>query len=434
MNIRPLALSLAAAMLAGAAPTAAAGAPYVPGEVIVRFKGERAGRELRLPAGVGVGPAARALRSNPRVSYATANYIAHASAQPFFPNDPGKAGVPGGWQQQQWNFLSGAGINAPQAWGNLIERGRPGGRGVKVAVLDTGVAYKTAGRYRISPDLRAGQFVRGYDFVAKDPRPFDENGHGTHVASTIGERVNNGLGLTGIAYGVRLMPLRVLDSNGAGDAFDIARALRYAARNGAQVINMSLEFDSSVTAAQIPEIVSAVRYAGGRDSLVVAASGNEGISRVAYPARVRRVLSVGGTTEHLCQADYSNEGRGLDLVAPGGGHDSLSPSEPNCRPFEEGGRDVFQLTFTDTGKVRNFGYPDSYQGTSMAAPHVSGTAALIIASGVIGRRPTPAAIERRLKQTARDLGEPGYDRRYGCGAIDAAIATTPGPPPTPNGC
>src|SRR5213076_432438 len=102
-----------------------------------------------------------------------------------------------------------------------------GGRGTIVAVLDTGVAYRTYRRYRRAPDLR--HFTRGYDFVDEDRYPFDLNGHGTHVSGTIGETTNNHKGATGVAYRSRIMPLRVLDAAGDGDTVAISRAIRYAA-------------------------------------------------------------------------------------------------------------------------------------------------------------------------------------------------------------
>ena len=136
-------------------------------------------------------------------------------------------------------------------------------------------------------------------------------------------------------------------------------------------------------------------------------------------------MSVGATTEHLCQADYSNSGSGLDISAPGGGLDADIPGDPHCRPGAEPvGRDIYQMTYS-TRSVRHFGLPSGYVGTSMAAPHVSATAALVIASGVIGPHPTPAQVEARLKATARDLGTPGPDSRYGAGMVDAARAVTP---------
>ena len=221
------------------------------------------------------------------------------------------------------------------------------------------------------------------------------------------------------------MPVRVLDRAGTGDSVAISAGLRYAARKGAKVINLSFEFDSSVTRGQIPDILDALRYARRKGALVIGASGNFSAHAVAYPARASHVMSVGATTEHLCQADYSNSGSSLDISAPGGGLDADIPGDPNCRPGAEPvGRDIYQMTYS-TRSVRHFGLPSGYVGTSMAAPHVSATAALVIASGVIGRNPTPAQVEARLKATARDLGTPGPDSRYGAGMVDAARAVTP---------
>src|SRR5439155_4130525 len=135
---------------------------------------------------------------------------------------------------------------------------------------------------------------------------------------------------------------------------------------------------------------------------------------------------VGATTQHGCQADYSNEGADLDLVAPGGGPDAAVDGDPNCRPQDQAGGDVYQMTFT--GGVRSFGLPSGYIGTSMAAPHVSAAAALVIASKLLGPNPSPQAIERRLEQTATDLGPPGADARYGWGLVNAARATDPAIP------
>jgi serine protease len=262
--------------------------------------------------------------------------------------------------------------------------------------------------------------------VDNDRHANDENGHGTHVAMTIAEATNNGIGLTGLAYGVKIMPVRVLDAEGAGDAVAISRAIRYAARRGAKVINMSLEFDTSVTASQIPEIVSAVRYAHHKNVVMVAASGNEADNAVAYPARTSHVISVGAITKDGCQADYSNGGSGLKLVAPGGGNDAPNSDNPgdaaNCHP----GVDlppIFQQTFSHDGSIRKFGLRGSeYEGTSMASPHVAASAALLIASKRLGSRPSANAVEQRLEHTALDLGVPGYDTRYGYGEVQPANA------------
>jgi serine protease len=292
-----------------------------------------------------------------------------------------------------------------------------------VAVIDTGVAYRTRGRFRRAPDLRRRTFVRGYDFVGKDRRPFDRFGHGTHVAGTIAQHVNNGIGVTGLAYNAKIMPIRVLDENGEGGSYEISRGIRFAAKRGADVINLSLEFDPSITARHVPGIISAIRFAHRRGAVVVAAAGNESDASVAYPARARYAISVGGTTEHLCQADYSNAGNGLDLVAPGGGNDVANDDNPhdaeNCRP-ELTGRDIYQQTFVRN--PRRFSLPGGYQGTSMAAPHVSAIAALVIGTERLGKNPKPGRIASHLRSTARDLGPDGYDSRYGHGLVDAAAA------------
>lgn len=449
---RLVSLAVVAAALAAPTVAGAQSAPYVPDEVVVKYvdgtsrsaraatqRATRTGRPrptarlertLKLTGGQSVPAALAALRARPDVEYAGPNYLARAAA--FIPNDPGR-GTANGWRDVQWNFLPGSGVNAPDAWENLIAAGRPGGAGVVVAVLDTGVAYSNRGRYRRSPDFRGTRFLRGHDFVDHDRHPHDDNGHGTHVAGTIAERTDNGIGLTGLAYGARILPVRVLNSAGEGDSADIARGIRFAARRRAKVINLSLEFASGpggvTRASQIPEIVSAVRYANRRGALVVGASGNESQSRVAYPARLSTVVAVGATTEHTCIADYSNEGDGLDIVAPGGGSDArLREEADRCRPNAPPGRDVFQITFA--GSVRRFGIGRE-EGTSMAAPHVSATAALVVASGVLGPDPTPRAIVERLQATARDLGRPGLDPRYGAGMLDSAAATAPLPPPQP---
>jgi serine protease len=136
---------------------------------------------------------------------------------------------------------------------------------------------------------------------------------------------------------------------------------------------------------------------------------------------------VGATTEHGCLADYSNDGAGLTLVAPGGGADVNLPGDPNCHPEQPAGRDVYQVTFSGAS-TRRFGIPAGYEGTSMAAPHVTAVAALIIASGVLGRHPSPAQVIARLRATARKLGGGGDERLYGSGLVDAAAATARGGP------
>jgi serine protease len=425
-----------AAISAGAASAADAprDAPHVPGELLVKFDGGSE-RVLELPQGVDLPAAEQALAANPAVDYAVPNYVAHASG---IPNDPGPAGITGGWQRTQWNFLpcgslcgetpsqyqAKGGLNAPGAWDILKQRGAAFGRGARVAVLDTGVAYENKKpQFRKSPDFSRGQFVPGFDFVDKDKVPLDEDGHGTHVAGTIGERTGNHVGLTGLAPRAKIMPVRVLDSEGFGTARDIARGIRFAAAHHAQVINMSFEFSLGVNGcAKIKGICSAIKFAFKRGALVVAAAGNENGEPVAYPAGAPHVIGVGRTTKDACLASDSRTGAGLDLVAPGGGFPLLNTCGSDDSLFTRG-LPIFQLTFDGPG-FTNFGYPGGYEGTSMAAAHVSGVAAMIIASGVVGSSPT--AVECQLEGTARhtdsQLGQPYDPRLFGAGLIDAAAA------------
>jgi serine protease len=425
-----------------ATPASASGAPsYSPGELIVSYErgtthADRtavrsdmgvdsaatisdSSQLVRIDDGQGTGIKMKELESDPRVKYVRPNYQAHAS---FVPNDPGR-GALGQWTDVQWNFLDPFGIRVEGAWDNAINAGRPGGQGVIVAILDTGVAYRTSKRYRKAPDLSRGRFVQGHDFVRRNALPYDRNGHGTFVTGTVAQETNNGIGVTGVAYNSRIMPVRVLDFEGKGDVATIASGIRFAVRRGADVINMSFEFDIGLTASQIPDVISAIRYAHRHGVVLVGASGNAEDTRVAYPAASRNVISVGATTEHGCLAEYSNTGFGLDLVAPGGGADAVLDGDPNCKSFESSGRDVFQYTFTGEG-FRSFGLPSGYEGTSMSVPHVVGTIALLLATGKLGPNPTPEAIVDRLENTARDLGPPGYDSTYGWGLIDATAATT----------
>ncbi len=419
---RPLIAAAVAVSLLPASPALGAGPvpgrDYREGEVVVRS--DAGTRVVRIKDGSSVLGKMAELAQRPGVKSASPNWIARAA---YIPNDPGRHATPGGWQDVQWNFVNPlSGVNAPAAWDNLIAAGRPGGQDVVVAVVDTGVAYRNHKRFVRSPDL-TGRLRRGYDFVDGDRFPLDANGHGTHVASTIAEAVDNGISLTGLAYGATIMPIRVLDRRGEGDSAAIASGIRYAAAHGAKVINLSFEFSDAVRPRAIPDILSALRYARRRRALVVGAAGNAHKGHLAYPARAAEVLSVGAITEHGCQADYSNGGASLDISAPGGGADADVPGDPNCLPDEPPGRDIFQLTFK--GGVRSFGLPGGYEGTSMAAPHVSATAALVIASGALGAAPSPTALTKHLEATALDLGKPGPDSRYGAGKVDAAAATAP---------
>ncbi|MBS1879980.1 MAG: S8 family serine peptidase [Actinobacteria bacterium] len=437
-----------AAQSAGAAIGLAPAHGFAPRQLLVKVEGERHGHAIQLPRGVAVQQAARALRANPRVDYAVPNYIATASAAPpragaatetafALPNDPGTLGgsaeaaaAPGDWTTKQWNFLpyegvataqlplSPGGINAVEAWQNLAAAAHPGAEGVTVAVLDTGIAYRADGpRFRKSPDFTANQFVPGYDFVGRDNVPLDENGHGTHVAGTIAEKTNNGIGLTGLAYRAKLMPVRVLDARGRGNAAEIARGIRYAVAHGAQVINMSFNFGCN---KRVPTVDEALREAFARGVVTVASAGNLGSETcVSEPATGPRVIAVGGTTEGGCLGYYSLAGPAIDVLAPGGGNPIGGCPSISARP-------IYQVTLRP-GTTNQFAIPGNYVGTSMAAAHVSGLAAMVLASGVLGKQPSPKArveaVIRRIRSTARSLGLPATQQ--GAGLIDAGKATNP---------
>jgi serine protease len=430
MPIR-LPLLLVAAGLLLALPAGARAADYVPDEVIVRYEQGTGGgvaaqvaaeagtqpvqalpggsEQLEIDDGDSVRETIAELTADPNVAYAVPNWRARAAAEP---DDPGF--------RLQWNLFSTYGINVVEGWSLAEGLGAPGGRGAVVALLDSGVAYERRGRFRRAPDLRRSTFVRPYDFINKDRHPNDVFGHGTHVAGTIAQTTNNGIGTAGIAYNAKIMPLRVLDSNGEGDSAAIARAIRYAARYRADVINLSLEFPAEVRAAEIPDVLAALRYAHRRGVVVVAAAGNQADIAVAYPARAQSVIAVGATTVTGCQADYSNAGEDLDLMAPGGGPDAPNTDSAwdvaHCTP-DSIGRPIIQQTFTRG--VSRFGLPRSYEGTSMASPHVSAIAALVIATKRLGGHPSPRAVETHLEATARPTDRPD---RYGAGLIDAAAA------------
>jgi len=376
---------------------------------------------------------------------ASARLLARAA---YVPNDTGVAtlgGPPGGWASVQWELDGPFGINAPQAWSQAAGSGGSGGSGVTIAVLDSGVAYADRGPYRRSPDLATNRFVKGHDFVDDDPYPNDEFGHGTFVTSTIAASANNAYGTVGVAYRARIMPVRVLDFEGRGYPGTIARAIRYAVGRHVDIINLSLELYDAPPAPPVPRSVTASRgvraaLAEARRAgvLVVSAAGNSFDSRVPGKRYDTLALNVGGTTEHGCLGSYSNHGPGVDVVAPGGGADADIPSDPNCAPTLPAGRDISGVSFP-TGQPGTFEILPRFRGTSTAAPHVTGVAALVIASGILGPHPTPSAIEHHIERTARDLGAPGHDAIYGAGIVDATAATTPlattpeVPAPTPSG-
>jgi serine protease len=392
---------------------------------------------LTLPAGVTPPQAAAKIRGLPGIISALPDYIAHIAGQ-FFPDDPGRAHRIHGWQKLQWNFLSKAGIEAPRAWANLQADHRPGARGVVVAVVDTGIAFRNWKTFRRSPDFRGTKFVDPCDLVAgrikqgvcTDPYALDRESHGTFVASTIAEATNNNYGLTGLAYEASVMPVRVLDAEGNGDSSTIAAGIRYAVKHGAKVVNLSIEFTAGTTSGQIPDVVGAIAYAHNHGVVVVGAAGNDEDNSLDFPAALPAVISVGATTRDRCLAVYSDIGKNLDLVAPGGGEDTTSVTGSRCFPRRVL-PDIYQMTFGNPEKPSQFGFPSGWFGTSMAAPDVSAAAAMVIASGVIGRHPTPAQILDRLEATAKPLGNSQPNNAYGYGLLDIGAATSRGGPVIP---
>ena len=345
-------------------------------------------------------------KRNPNVEYAEPNFIAHAS---LAPNDT--------YYPLQWHLDNDdyGGINMESAWEITT-----GDCDVIVAVIDTGVAYEdydefvdNPGRgkdywitYQQAPDLYSTTFKAGYDFVNNDEHPNDDEGHGTHVTGTIAQSTNNDLGAAGVAFSTSIMPVKVLDSSGSGTYTDIADGIYFAANNGAKIINMSLGGSSgSIT------LENAVAYAYGKGVSIICSSGNDGLATiVSYPAAYDDYcIAVGATRYDEEVAYYSNRGPSLDLVAPGG--------DMNVDQNDDGYADgVLQQTFGDNPTDWGYWF---YQGTSMAAPHVSGVAALLIANTLVT---TPDEIREVLQATAEDKGASGWDSEYGWGVVDAFAA------------
>ncbi len=284
----------------------------------------------------------------------------------------------------QWHMRR---LDLPRAW--QVTRGE----GVVVAVLDTGVSSHQDGFYKLLP---------GKDFVDGDDDPSDPNGHGTHVAGTIGQRAHNGVGVVGVAPKVSILPVRVLDDRGAGANTAVASGILWAVDNGANIINLSLgsPLDSQVVA-------DACAYAYENGVTVVAATGNEGFGDfVGFPAALDTTIAVGAIDQRDQVAFYSNRGAQVDVVAPGG--DITVDTDGNG--LQDG---VVQESNLNGEWAYYF-----LQGTSMATPHVAGAAALLYANGVTD----PDDIRSLLRSTAQDLGPEGWDPAYGAGLVAPAEA------------
>jgi serine protease len=360
---------------------------------------------LSIPAGLEASEFAEKLKYDSRIEYVEANFLAYTQ---MIPNDP--------YYQYQWHFDNDdyGGVEAEGAWDIST------GSGVVVAVVDTGIAYENYRqwwrRYEKAPDLAGTCFIAGYDFVNNDSHANDDEGHGTHVSGTIAQATNNSIGVAGLAHSSCLMPVKVLNNRGSGTYADIAEGIRFATDNGAQVINLSLGGSSDSRVLR-----EAVSYAYNKGVVIVAAAGNNGEPDLLYPAAYDDyVISVGATRYDQTLADYSNYGESLDFVAPGG--------DLNVDQNDDGYKDgVLQQTFDRSPSDWGYWF---YQGTSMATPHVSATAALVISSGVTN----PNDVRIRLETTAKDLGDSGKDNTFGWGLIDAWAAlegVLPDPMPTP---
>ncbi|MBU2598089.1 MAG: S8 family serine peptidase [Actinobacteria bacterium] len=347
---------------------------------------------LRIPSNRTVEEMVSIYSRNPNVEYAEPNFIASAL---ITPNDP--------YYSYQWHLDNSiyGGIHMESAWD--IQTGNPD---VVVAVVDTGVAYESFKNFQQAPDLANTSFVAGYDFVNNDTHPNDDEGHGTHVAGTVAQSTNNNLGVAGVAFNVSIMPLKVLDATGSGTYANVADGIYFAADNGAAVINLSLGGTSQSTTLE-----KAVAYAYSKGVTIVCAAGNEYLwgNSPLYPAAYDAYcIAVGATRFDETRAYYSNTGTYLDITAPGG---DLNVDQNN----DGYGDGVLQQTFGNNPK--DFGYW-FYQGTSMAAPHVSGVSALLIANGTTG----PTNVKKALEDTAEDKGPEGWDEDYGWGIVDAYAA------------
>lgn len=304
----------------------------------------------------------RYFRAIPAVDYCEPNYI-------YMQNDLREAVERPNdsfYARYQWNLPA---IDTEAGW--TLSRGR---RTVPVAVIDSGVDLT-------HPDL-ARRLGPGYNVLANDRLPADENGHGTHVAGIIASQPNNGEGIAGMTWLNPILPVKALNADGYGTSIDVAKGIRWAVDHGAKVINLSL---GNYQPSSVLE--EAIRYADQHDVVLVAASGNDSTSQPSFPAAYPEVISVGAIDPDLSYALYSNYGDYVDVVAPG----------TNIASTFAGHRYA------------------ALSGTSMAAPHVAALAALIRS---INPRLTNDEVRRVIIQSTVDLGDRGKDPYYGYGVIN----------------
>ena len=399
-----------------AAPAAsAASAPYDPNTVLVKYAGGASSSERSLAgrlagvvetlgrvAGADLvrvtgDPAAVAARLNRSASvvYAEPNHIVRASA-PQFPTDPRFGELYGLHNTGQGGGTADADVDAPEGWGSSPAlTGFPGDGGVKVGIVDTGIA---AGHEDLSGKVAdcAGVKSFGIDLLIitllADPtivggKCADDNGHGTHVAGTIAARANNGRGVAGVAFNSPLAICKALDASGAGTVAAIANCIAYLASVGSKVISLSLG-----TTANSTTLANAVATASST-ALLVAAAGNGGDGALNYPAAYPQVVSVAATDRNDARASFSTFNDDVEIAAPG----------------------------VDVLSTWNNGGYQAISGTSMATPHVAGVAALI--AGRVGGG--PAQWRARLDASVDDLGAPGRDPQFGFGRVNLERALAP---------
>jgi serine protease len=308
------------------------------------------------------------LSRDPRVEHAERANLLRVS---FVPDDPG-------YGDKQWHLQR---VHAEQAWNFTC------GRGVTVAIIDTGVACYDHGGFSKGSDLSGTRCEGGWDFVSDRAEAADDHGHGTHVAGTVAQTTDNGKGVAGLAFCATLMPIKVLTKQGYGTTADVAEGIRFAADHGAQVINMSLGGNIK---SQILE--DAVNHAAKKGSIVVAAAGNSGRS-VGWPAAYPGVIAVSATDQNDKIAWFSSRGPEITIGAPG--------------------VDVVQQTICNGGiKCETFA---SFKGTSMASPHVAGAAAMLVGMGMDDKDAVTAALAKSA--VAKDDA-----KLYGAGVLDAGAA------------
>ena len=341
---------------------------------------------VNLPLTVQVEAAAEFLQLLPLVRYAEPNFYLQGE---FLPNDP--------IYIYQWHMGM---INMETAWD--IHNGA----GAVVAVLDTGVAYRNALPYAQAPDLAGTAFVPGWDFVNDDAYPDDDHGHGTHITGTIAQTTNNLLGCAGIAYGCSIMPVKVLDENSNGLLEDVIAGIYFAVDNGAQIINTS--FGTVTPSLTLEETVD---YATLNKVTIICSAGNGASDAPHYPSSYPDCISVSAIKYDQTLAFYSNYGTDIDICAPGG---SLAYDQ-NLDGKPDG---IVQQTH-NVVDLQAFDYY-IFQGTSCAAAHVTGVAAMIV--GASGGALGPDLIISTLASTAKDLGTVGWDQYFGAGLVDAAAA------------